>query len=270
MPDMRSAAVLVFGAAVAVAAPAKQTIAVCSPGAVGTQADAQPALDAFAAQTSAKAGVTVAAVFDDTEAGGVARLKEAGIALVSLPFFLAHEKELDLHPRLTVVQQGRPELERWTLVAKKGRVPNAAALGDMTIFSNAGFAPAFIRGVVLGGFGSVPASTKIVQSSSVLSALRKAANGEPVAVVLDGAQQASLVSLPYASQLEVVVTSPAAPAGVVATVDARVPPTTWASIEKALRALTPDQLAGVRLAKFTSLDDKALGAARQAFAGATK
>lgn len=270
MPDVRSAAVLLLGATVAVAAPTKQTIAVCSPGAVGTQADAQPALDAFASQTSQKAGVPLAAVFDDTEAGGVAQLKEAGIALVSLPFFLAHEKELKLHPRLTVVQQGRPDLEHWTLVAKKGRVTNAAALGDMTIFSNAGFAPAFVRGAVLGGFGAVPASTKIVQSSSVLSALRKAANGEAVAVVLDGAQQASLASLPYASQLDVVATSPAMPAGVVATIDSRVPETTWTSIDKALRALPPDQLAGVRLAKFVSLDQPALDAARKAYEGAPR
>ena len=267
---MKFVSMFVLIAAVAVAAPAKLTIAVCSPGAVGTQADAQPALDAFAGAASTKAGVPLAAVFDDTEAGGVARLKDAAIGLVSLPFYLAHEKELSLHARLNVVQQGRPELDRWTLVAKKGRVPNAAALGDLTIFSNAAFAPAFIRGSVLGGFGAVPASTKLVQSSSVLTALRKAANGEPVAVVLDGAQQASLASLPYAAQLEVVATSPAMPAGVIATVDARVPPQAWTSIEKGLRALPPDQLAGVRLDKFVSLDDKALDAARKAFDGAAR
>jgi len=270
MPDVRTAAVFLLVATVAVAAPAKQTIAVCSPGAVGTQADAQPALDAFASQTSLKSGVPLAAVFDDTEAGGVAQLKQAGIALVSLPFFLAHEQELKLHARLIPVQQGRPELEHWTLVAKKGRVPNAAALADMTIYSNAGFAPAFVRGAVLGGFGAVPASSKIVQSSSVLSALRKAANGDAIAVVLDGAQQASLATLPYASQLEVVATSPAMPAGVVATVDSRVPESTWTAIDKALRALPPDQLAGVRLSKFVALDQPALDAARKAYAGAAK
>jgi len=266
---MRFASVLVLIAAVATAAPqSKLEIAVCSPGAVGTQADAQPALDQLANAISAKAGVPVGAVFDETEAGGVARLKDAGLALVSLPFFLAHEKDLALHARLTVVQQGRPDLERWTLVAKKGRVANAGALADMTIYANTAFAPAFVKGSVLAGFGAVPATTKLVQSSSVLSALRRAANGEPVAVVLDGAQQASLASLPYANQLEVVATSPAMPAGVLATVDARVPAPIWAKLDGAFRAMTADQLAGVRLEKLVPLDDKALDAARKAFAGA--
>jgi hypothetical protein len=67
-----------------------------------------------------------------------------------------------------------------------------------------------------------------------------------------------------------VATSPAMPAGVIATVDARVPPQAWTSIEKGLRALPPDQLAGVRLDKFVSLDDKALDAARKAFDGAAR
>jgi hypothetical protein len=262
---MRCASLLVlaFGAAAVAAPPTKQTIAVCSPGAVGTQSDAQPALDQFATAVGAKAGVPMAAVYDETEAGGVARLKDASIALVSLPFFLAHEKELGLHARLDVVQQGRPDLDKWTLVAKKGRVTNAAALADMTIYGNVAFAPAFVRGALLGSWGKVPASTKLVQSSSVLSSLRKAANGDPIAVVLDGAQQAALASLPYANQLEVVATSPAMPAGVIATIDAKVP--AWAPIEKALRAMTPDQLAAIRQAKFIDIDDKALAAARTAF-----
>ncbi|HEY1552427.1 MAG TPA: hypothetical protein VGG28_31585 [Kofleriaceae bacterium] len=265
---MRCASLLVLalGAAAVAAPPAKQTIAVCSPGAVGTQADAQPALDQFASAVAAKAGVPMAAVYDETEAGGVARLKAADIALVSLPFFLAHEKDLGLHARLDVVQQGRPDLDTWTLVAKKGRVTNAAALGNMTIYGNVAFSPAFVRGAILGSWGKVPETTKLVQSSSVLSSLRKAANGDPVAVVLDGAQQASLASLPYANQLEVVATSPAMPAGVVATIDAKV--TAWPAIEKALRAMTTDQLAAIRQAKIISVDDKALGAARTAFEAA--
>ncbi|HEX4453488.1 MAG TPA: hypothetical protein VH143_21595 [Kofleriaceae bacterium] len=270
MPIIRSASLVVLAiAAAAVAAPpAKRTIAVCSPGAVGTQADAQPALDQFANAVGAKAGVPLAAVFDETEAAGVAQLKTTGLGLVSLPFFLAHEKELGLHARLEVVQQGRPDLDKWTLVAKQGRVTNPTALGDMTIYSNVAFAPAFVRGAVLGSWGKVPASAKLVQSTSVLSALRKAANGDPVAVVLDGAQQASLASLPYANQLAVVATSPAMPAGVVVTIDADVSAATWAPIEKALRAMPPDQLAAIRQAKFTGLDDKALSTARTAFEAA--
>jgi len=53
-------------------------------------AEAQAEHDAFAAALSAKAGVPVAAVYDDTEDAGVAEMKTAHIGVVSLPFFLAH------------------------------------------------------------------------------------------------------------------------------------------------------------------------------------
>jgi len=268
---MKLALVLVAATAVAVrAAPAQQVIAVCSPGAVGTAADAQPALDAFAAAATAKSGVPLAAIYDETEAAGAARLGTAGLALVSLPFFLAHEQALGLHARLTAVQKGRPELEHWSLVAKKGRVATAAALAGLTIYANVAFAPAFVRGPVLGAFGALPASAKLVQSGSVLSSLRRAANGEAVAVILDGPQEAALATLPFAAQLEVVARSAPMPAGVLATVDAHLPAKTWAALDPALRALPADALAGIQLERFAPLDDKALAAARKAFADAAR
>lgn len=227
-------------------------------------------MDAFASAVGAKAGETLAAVYEPTDAGGVKRLESAGIGIVSLPFFLAHEKELGLHARLAVVQKGRPALEHWVLVAQKGRVAKADALSGMTIVSSSGFAPGFVKGAIA-QLGAVPANVKIVQSSAVLSGLRKAANGEPVAVLLDGPQAASIGSLPFASKLESVATSPAWPAGLVVTNDAKVPAKTWAPIQSALLGLGADRtgagvLEGLQMEHFVALDESALASARKAFA----
>ncbi len=276
------AAAAVPAAAVAFAAPPvdRATMVFCAPGSPGTTEEAQGAMDAFAsavAQRAAQPAGALAATYAATEDAGVARLRapDAAIALVSLPFFLKHEKALALHAELSPVMQGGAATERWSLVAKKGRVASPAALDGFAILSAAGFAPAFVRGPVLGGWGKLPASVKIEQSSAVLSALRRAASDEPVAVLLDGAQEAAFASLPFASDLEVVARSPALPAGVVAVVGRRVPAARWQKIAAALQALPSEPagaeaLAGIRMARFVPLDAKALAAARAAYAEASR
>lgn len=268
-------AVASFAGFAANADPGSPQIVVCAPGSPGTTDEAKPALDAFAGALTSKAGVTLSAIYDPTEQGGVDRLKSAGIGIVSLPFFLAHEQELGLHARLAVVQKGRPALEQWALVAQKGTAPAAGSFDGFTIMSNAAFAPAFVRGDVLGGLGALPATAKLQQSSAVLSSLRKASNGDHVAVVLDGPQLASLASLPFAAKLDVVARSGQMPAGLVVTVDARMPQKTWSGIESALLGIQNDKagadaLEGIQMAGFVQLDGKALAAARAAYQKASK
>ncbi len=262
------------------AAPARHVLVVCSPGSPGTTAEAQPTMDTFATALAAKAGLpatALGAVYDEAEDSGVARLrtKDAALALVSLPFFLKHEKELALRAHLQAAPKGRAAMERWSLVAKKGRVANPAALDGFTVSSIAGFAPAFVRGTALGSWGPLPAGARVVQSGAVLSSLRRAAAGEPVAVLLDGAQEAALGSLPFASELEVVARSPALPAGVIAAVGTRLSPKAWSTIEAALRALPSDAagsaaLEAIQLDGFKALDEKAFAAARKAYAEAAR
>ena len=262
------------------APPARHVLVVCSPGSPGTTAEAQPTMDAFAAAVSAKARLpagSLAAVYDEAEDSGVARLREkdAALSLVSLPFYLKHEKDLALRARLQVAPKARPEVERWALVAKKGRVAGPASLDGFTVASAAGFAPGFVRGAALGSWGKLPAGARVVQSGAVLSTLRRAAAGEPVAVLLDGPQEAALPSLPFASELEVVTRSPPLPTAVVATVGARLSPKAWSAIDAALRALPSDPggaaaLDAVQVARFDPLDEKALAAARRAYAEATR
>ena len=268
----RVALVALFaGSFVASAAPAKELLVVCAPGSPGTTDEAQPTMDAFASAVGAKAGIPLTAIYEPTEAGGVARMKEAGLAIVSLPFFYKHERELGLHARLEAVQKGRPALERWVLVAQKDRVKKPDALAGFTIISNAAFAPAFVRGSVLGEFGALPANVKLLESTSVLSAMRRAANGEPIAVVLDGPQETAMALLPFASKLEVVSRSPALPAGLVVTVGDRIPSKTWSGIQSSLEGLASERtgtttLEGIQMERFAPVDEKALELGRKAYA----
>lgn len=258
-------------AGVAAAARDPLLLVVCSPGSPGTTSEAQPRMDAFASALSAKAGTDIRAVYEPTEAGGVTRLANAALAIVSLPFFLEHEQDLGLHARLVAVQEGRPAQESWVLVAGKGKIARADQLAGFSIISTAAYAPAFVRGAVQAGLGPVPATTKIVQSSSVLSALRRAANGEQVAVLLDGVQAAALDSLPFASKLAVVARTPPWPAGIVVTVKSRVAQKTWSSIETALLGLAAERaganaLTGIQITRFAALDERSLAGARRAYA----
>ena len=253
------------------AAPEQQLLVVCSPGSPGTTESAQPRMDAFAAALSAKAGVSLAAVYDPADTSCAKRVASAAIAIVTLPFYLEHAKDLDLHPRLDIVQKGRPALDRWALVAQKGRITSADALSGFTIVSTAAFAPGFVRGSALHELGRLPANVTVHASSAVMSALHRAADGEPVAVLVDGQQEAALSTLPFAAKLEVVAHSPPMPTGLVVTIDSRMPSKAWQSIEAALLAMTSEPagtspLDAIQVDKFVPVDAKALAAAQAAYA----
>jgi hypothetical protein len=219
-------------------AAAPVLVAVCAPGHPGSTAEAQPSMDAFAAAVAEASGwpkETVRAVYEETEEGGVARLTEggAGIAIVTLPFFVKHGEALKLVPRMQVEQKGTGLTETWSLVAKKARVSSPASLAGFTVASIAGYAPRFVRGT-LAAWGTVPEGVKVVPTKQVLSALRRAAAGEDVAVFLDGTQGAALGSLPFAAELEVVARSEPLPAAFVCTVGSKLSKARWKALERGL------------------------------------
>jgi hypothetical protein len=89
----------------------------------------------------------------------------------------------------------------------------------------------------------------------VLSALRRAAAGEPVVVLLDHAETSALASLPFAGDLEAVVQSPELPVAVLAVVHSRVPGVRARSLRTALLGLAhgpgnAELLAAMRLKGF--------------------
>jgi hypothetical protein len=204
-------------------------------------------------------------VYDESEAGGLKRLAagDAGLLLAPLPFYLAHEQELRLLARLSAMPQGGEALEKWTLVAGKD---HPASLEGYTVFSSAGYAKRFVRAAA----PKLPAGVDIQLSTAVLSALRRAANGEKVAVLLDGSQAAAMGTLPFAASLAVVETSAPMPAAVLATVGKRIDDRRWKEIESAFLKLAEDRSArnaldGVRMAGFLPLDEQALAGARAAY-----
>ena len=268
-----------FAPARPLAAAPPLTLVACAPGYPGTRAEAQPSMDAFAAAVAGAAGWPerdVAAVYEETEQGGLARLgrSDAAVALVPLPFLAEHGAALKLSPRLQVDEKENGLFQSWSLVAKRGRVGAPAALAGYTILSTAGYAPRFVRSS-LANWGRLPDTARIAFTTQVLSALRKAASGADVAVLLDGYQTAALATLPFANDLEVVSRSAPVPVAFVCTVGARISTSRWRILERALEALPGSPagaaaLEGIRMVRFVAPDAAALATARRLAGGAPR
>jgi hypothetical protein len=147
---------------------------------------------------------------------------DAALAFVPYPFYVEHAAQLHLAPLVQADMVDTGPEERWTLVAKTGRVTSPASMGGYTILSVAGYAPDFVRHVALEGW-ALPADVKIESTGQILSALRRVASGEKVAALLDQTQAAALPTLPFAKELESVRQSPPLPVAIIAVVDSRLP-----------------------------------------------
>ena len=237
-------------------------------------------MDVLAGAAAKAAGwppARVAAEYHETEDAGIARLKATtpSFAMVPLPFYLVHASELKLTARAQAVEKDGVPAVTWTLVAKKGRVTSASSLSGFNIVSLAAYAPDFIRNVALAKWGKLPADVTFTATGQILSALKKSANGDNVAVLLDASQAASLSTLPFAAELAIVATSPPVPGIVVCTVGTAVGPTAKGQLVSGLLKMheTPEGLAAldaVRLAKFAPLDGKGLAAVRASYAPRAK
>src|SRR5215813_4861114 len=114
-------------------AAAASTLVFCAPGYPGAPGDAQPFVDQFAAAAVSAAGWpagSLSAVYDPTEQGGLAKLNgaDAVLAFVPYPFYVEHGAQLHLTPLAQGNVTGVGTQEKWTLVAKNGRVTGPASL----------------------------------------------------------------------------------------------------------------------------------------------
>jgi len=233
-------------------------LVVCAPYHPGSTADAQPTMDALAAAVAGAAGwpaESLTAEYHADEAAGNARLArpDAALALVTEPFFVEHGAALKLKPLLQALPASAEQGETWSLVAGKGRIAGPAALAGWELHSSAAYGAHFVRETALGGWGKLPDSLRLVPTAQVLTALRKAASGQNVAVLLDGTQSAALSTLPFAADLEVVARSPRLPAALLCSVAGRALPGPLDRLAAGLRALDPALLAQLRLARFAPL-----------------
>jgi phosphonate ABC transporter substrate-binding protein len=236
------------------------TLVVCAPGYPGSRAEAQPTMDALARALSKESGDEVRAVYEETEAGGLQRLgaRDAALLLSPLPFWFVHRTALKLAARLESLPRGGEALERWALVGGSG---SAGSLEGYAVLSTAGYAEGFVRAIA----PSLPKDAKIEQTAGVLSALRRAANGEKVVVLLDGAQAGAVQKLPFASQLRTLQTSAPVPGALLSTVGARLEAKRARTLLQAFERLSKTEegraaLAGAQLAGFVPVDAAALGA----------
>ncbi len=219
-------------------AAAASLLVFCAPGYPGSSTDAQPLVGEFAASLARAAGWpagSLTAVYDASETGDLARLAapEAGLAFVPYPFFVQHGAQLHLQPLAQADVPPAGIQQRWTLVLPKGHAPPPGGLAGLEIISTAGYAQNFVRDV-LRNVGTVPADTTIIATGQVLSALRRAANGDPVAVLLDQEQTDALTSLPFAANLAAVGTSAPVPVALIVVVDGRLPKARTQELQQAL------------------------------------
>jgi len=234
------------------------TLVFCAPGYPGAPGDAQPLLDQFASAAVTAAGWpagSLAAVYDPTEEGGLAKLKtaDAVLAFVPYPFFVEHAAQLHLTPLVQADVADVGPQQRWTLVAKSGRVTGPASMAGFTLLSVAGYAPDFVRHSALESW-ALPPDVKIEATGQILSVLRRVAAGEPVAALLDQTQAAALPSLPFAAELKAVMQSAELPVAVIAVVDSRLPAARARALQTALLKMghgtSADSLGPLRLHGF--------------------
>lgn len=129
----------------------------------------------------------------------------------SLGFFLAHRKQFNLIPLANV---GLPEgaNETFTVLVKKGRYPDLAALKGKTFSGSALYeSPQFLSRIVFDGTLDVAEYFVLEPTSRPLSAVRKLLRDRIDAVILNQIQYHALQSLDLFQQVETVYQSPQLP-----------------------------------------------------------
>ncbi len=152
-------------------APASPTVettrlVACAPGYPSNTQQAQPTMDDFASMVSAAAGWPpgmLTAEYHPTEESGVARLRDdaTSLALVPLPLFLKYEQELALTAILQAVQASGSSTERWSLVTAAGSIAGPESLAGWELVGLSAYAPRFVRGPALSGWGRLPESLSV-------------------------------------------------------------------------------------------------------------
>ena len=247
----------------------------CAPGYPGSTAQAQPTMDEFARLLESAAGWDqgqVTAEYQETEAGGVARIGNGvtQLALVPLPLFFKYQEQLDLQPIAQIVGPEGTATETWSLVAAAGRIDGPEALAGWTLMGIPAYSEAFVRGNLLGVWGTLPANVHLEFTRRVLAGVRRATSGEDVAILLDGAQTAALASLPNADALEIVATSGGVLMGLVVSVGGRLRDDQRATLVDGLLKVHENTAFGevlstIRVTRFSTVDHATLAAGREAF-----
>jgi hypothetical protein len=169
---------------------------------------------------------SLAAAYHETLEGGLERLARTDAALALIPFPLFREMGEQLHatPHLVAVRPKSGSREVWSLAARRGSLDSPASLAGWEVTGQPGYAPRFVKEMALARWGALPDSARVTFTPRVVGALRRAAEGEKVAVLLDTAQAEALPSLPFAADLEIVTRSEPLPASLLCSLEDRLTP----------------------------------------------
>jgi len=234
-----------------------------APYAPGSPEQAAGALEEFARYVEKAAGWTpgsISAVYRNREEAGLEAIRELdpGFVLVPIPVHLRYHEALDWAPVRAAVLAG-VEAQRYSLYGPAGS--SVDWLSDVTIEGDAAYDPEFVRTLVLHGKHPV-ADDRFSPTSRPLSAVRRAARGEKVMVLLDEGQRRALASLPAAAELVLLSESEWMPAAVLVRRSAASEADTQA-LGKVLDKLgsdpeAADLLATLRIQRFEAVGTEAL------------
>ena len=218
----------------AAAAEKGREILFWSPFSAGTTEQAAATMDAFARYVEKGAGWpagSAAAGYDNTVEGGRQAVDAAppGFLIVPVPIFLRYHDTYRWQPlRFVVTDSG--DAQRYSVFGPPGS--SLASLAGAPLEGETAYDPAFVAGVVLGkGAGEI--ELQLRATARTLSAVRRAAKGEPVAVLLDEEQRKALDTLPQGTGLQMLAESIWMPAGILVAGPAAAP----ADVKALLKAL---------------------------------
>ena len=163
---------------------------------------------------------------------------EAALAFVPYPFFVQHGAQLHLVPLAQADVPPAGVQQRWTLVLPKGHAAAARGTGRPDAHQHGGLRTGFCPRGPAQPRARCPPTTTITATGQVLSALRRAANGDPVAVLLDQEQAGATGQFAVRGEPAAVGTSAPVPVALIVVVAGRMPQARAQALQQALLHLS--------------------------------
>jgi ABC-type phosphate/phosphonate transport system substrate-binding protein len=184
-------------------------------GAGGSTQQAQPYIDQFLRYAEEKLKwppSSASGEFFPDEAGAEKYIesKKPGFGIVDSEVFLSLRKKFDMIPIATVTGQNQ-SMGHFTIVVKDPAIKKLDDLKGKTLVSNHLQSPKFLSKVAFDGKIDAATFFKLSPTASPLKGLKAVDRGEAEATLLDDEQLAHMKSLPFASSLRAIYTSPALP-----------------------------------------------------------
>jgi hypothetical protein len=186
-----------------------------APYAAGSGEQAAATMEAFARYVERAAGWpagSAAASYVNTVEGGRQAVASGppGFLVVPVPIYLRYQAAYGWKPLRFVVTDGG-DAERYSVFGPAGS--SLASLAGATLEGETAYDAAFVAGVVFGK-GADEIKLQLHATARTLSAVRRAAQGEAVAVLLNESQRKALDQLPAGTSLQRLAESAWMPAGI--------------------------------------------------------